>query len=115
MTYYIFFFGAVFFVCLIYFFLNLGLKAVMSENSNSRKSPLQKINATVIDKFFDGEEIINGGSPTLLINVPLKSKNHQIKHFVEQKIYMKYDIGDKIEVFVSQNDKVKIYPVEELR
>lgn len=115
MTYYIFFFGAVFFVCLIYFFLSLGLKAVMNENSNSKKSPLQKMNATVIDKFFDGEEIITGGSPTLLLNVYLNRKNHQLKHFVEQQMYMKYEIGDKIEVFVSQNDKVKIYPVEELR
>ena len=48
-------------------------------------------------------------------NVNLNRKNHQIKHFVEQQMYMKYDIGDKIEVFVSQNDKVKIYPVDELR
>ena len=86
----------------------------MSENSSVKKKPLRKVNATVIDKFFDGEEIITGGSPTLLINVNVNRKNHQIKHFVEQKLYMKYDIGDTIEVFVSQNDKLKIYPVDEL-
>ena len=115
MTYYIFFFGGMFFLCLIYFFLHLGLKAVASENNNVKKKPLLKVNATIIDKFFDGEEIISGGSPTLLLNVPCNRKSHQIKHYVEQWIYMKYDVGDKIEVFVSQNDKVKIYPVDEFK
>ena len=35
------------------------------------------------------------------------AKATKIKHYVEQWIYMKYDVGDKIEVFVSQNDKSK--------
>ncbi|MCM8535281.1 MAG: hypothetical protein NE334_05040 [Lentisphaeraceae bacterium] len=114
-SYYIMFFGVTFFIFVLYFVLSVILRHLSNENAAIQKKPLVKMEATVIDKFFDGEEITIGGSPTLLINVKLKQTNHQIKHYVEQKLYMKYDIGDKIEVFVNQNRGIKIYPVDELK
>jgi|SaaInlStandDraft_1057018.scaffolds.fasta_scaffold154684_2 hypothetical protein len=114
-TYYSLIFGVVFVGALLYFFLSVVLKNLSHEKDAVQKKPLLKMNGLIVDKFFDGEEIIVGGSPTFLISICLNNKSHEVKHYVEQKLYMKYDIGDRIDLFVNNHKKLIIYTVDEIK
>ena len=114
-TYYTLIFGSVLVIACLYFFLSIVLKKLSYEKEAVQKQPLKKMNGLIIDKFFDGEEIIVGGSPTFLISLCLNNQSHEVKHYVEQKLYMKYDVGDRIDLFVSNHQKLKIYTVDEIK
>ena len=93
--------------------LHFTLKALKKENSAINEKQFMKAQGKVIDKFFDGQEVIVGGEPTLLINICINQIEHQVKHVVEQTMYLKYDIGDEIELFVNQSNGLKIYSITE--
>ena len=80
------------------------------------KAAVVKTKGTVRKKFFGGAKDVRiDGTPHMIFEVTLNDKTFEVEQGVDQKLYFDYEEGDEIDLFVTTDTQMKIYPLDTIR
>lgn len=107
----ILFFG-VFLFCLFFWG---SVKYFEKSNAFSVGSDVTLTKAKVIKKFYSGGDPRIDGSPTIKLSFTHENKVHEIDKAVEKEIFFDCDEGQEIDLFISNSDELKVYPLKSIQ
>ncbi len=78
------------------------------------KAALIKTKGKIIKKFFSGDARI-GGEHHVKFQFTIDDKNVEVDHGVDQELYLAYEVGDELDIFVANGSEIKVYLLDSLK
>lgn len=69
----------------------------------------------VVKKFYSGGDPRIDGKPTIKLAFTHENELHEIDKAVAQEIFFEYNEGQEIDLFISSNNELKVYPLKTIQ
>ena len=92
-----------------------SLRYFKKSNAFSIGSDVTLTKGKVVKKFYSGGDPRINGLPTLKLSFKFDNEFHEVEKEVEQDIFFKYDEGQEIDLFVSNKNELKVYPLKSIQ
>jgi len=69
----------------------------------------------VIKKFYSGGDPRINGLPTMKLSFKFENEFHEVDKEVEQELFFEYDEGQDIDLFISKQNELKVYPLKSIQ
>lgn len=105
------FFGVIFFCLFFWGFIKYFEKS----NAFSIQSDVTLTKGKVVKKFYTGGDPRISGEPTIKLTFTHENELHEIDKAVAREIFFEYDEGQEIDLFISNNNELKVYPLKSIQ